>query len=123
MPCVFGYTYPCKYPSREAFRVSASKHQKHVDRKQKIRNAQRRIRRRLRERTWAPQDRPMFRARNIHYEIANKTRGVVCGGIGLMHATARAAGLSKAVDRDLHLLKVHLPYHESDHVLNIAYNI
>ena len=28
----------------------------------------------------------------------------------------------KEIDRHLHLLKVHLPYHESDHVLNIAYN-
>jgi len=27
------------------------------------------------------------------------------------------------IDRSLRLLKVHLPYHESDHVLNIAYNI
>src|SRR5262249_47266929 len=27
------------------------------------------------------------------------------------------------IDRKLHLLKRHLPYHESDHVLNIAFNI
>ncbi len=27
------------------------------------------------------------------------------------------------IDANLHLLKVHLPYHESDHVLNIAFNI
>ena len=26
-------------------------------------------------------------------------------------------------DHDLHLLKRHLPYHESDHVLNIAFNL
>jgi hypothetical protein len=26
------------------------------------------------------------------------------------------------LDRRLHLLKVHSPYHESDHVLNIAHN-
>jgi hypothetical protein len=32
-------------------------------------------------------------------------------------------GLVEAINKDLHLLKVHLPYHESDHVLNIAYNI
>ncbi len=31
-------------------------------------------------------------------------------------------GLVKSIDRELHLLKRHLPYHESDHVLNIAYN-
>ena len=27
------------------------------------------------------------------------------------------------IDANLHLLKVHLPYHESDHVLNIAFNL
>ena len=27
------------------------------------------------------------------------------------------------IDAHLHLLKVHLPYHESDHVLNITYNV
>ena len=27
------------------------------------------------------------------------------------------------LDHNLHLLKRHLPYHESDHVLNIAFNI
>jgi hypothetical protein len=103
--------------------VSASKHQSRVDRKRKLRNAQRRIQSRLRERAWAPQDQPMFRARHIHYEIADKARGLACGGIGAMHTLARAVGLIEAIDRDLHLLKIHLPYHESDHVLNIAYNL
>jgi hypothetical protein len=36
---------------------------------------------------------------------------------------ARNSGLAAAIDRRLHLLKVHRPYHESDHVLNIAYNL
>ena len=31
-------------------------------------------------------------------------------------------GLVEAIDRRLHLLKIHRPYHESDHVLNLAYN-
>jgi hypothetical protein len=30
--------------------------------------------------------------------------------------------LDDAINQGLHLLKIHLPYHESDHVLNIAYN-
>ncbi len=34
----------------------------------------------------------------------------------------RSLGLIDDLDRNLHLLKLHLPYHESDHVLNIAYN-
>ena len=40
-----------------------------------------------------------------------------------MHLLARRTGLVEAIDRRLHLLKVHLPYHESDHVLNMAYNL
>jgi hypothetical protein len=32
-------------------------------------------------------------------------------------------GLVEEIDRNLALLKVHLPYHESDHVMNIAYNV
>jgi hypothetical protein len=65
----------------------------------------------------------MLRAGNIQYELADRSRGLSCGGIGAMHLLARRTGLVEAIDRALHLLKVHLPYHESDHVLNIAYNI
>jgi hypothetical protein len=65
----------------------------------------------------------MFAAGNIRYEMADRTRAIGCGGIGAIHLLARRVGLVEAIDRDLELLKVHLPYHESDHVLNIAYNI
>jgi hypothetical protein len=64
----------------------------------------------------------MFAARNIHYDMADRTRAVGCGGIGSIHLLARRVGLIDAIDRDVHLLKKHLPYHESDHVLNLAYN-
>jgi hypothetical protein len=40
-----------------------------------------------------------------------------------MHSLARETGLTAAIDRHVELLKVHFPYHESDHVLNIAYNV
>ena len=65
---------------------------------------------------------PMLTASNIHYEVADRTRGFCHGGIGAMHLLARRVGLIDAIDDGLHLLKVHLPYHESDHVLNLAYN-
>lgn len=64
----------------------------------------------------------MLSAANIHYELAERTRGLGAGGIGAFHRLARRSGLVDAIDRSLQLLKVHLPYHESDHVLNIAYN-
>jgi hypothetical protein len=65
----------------------------------------------------------MFRASNIHYEMAERTRGFAYGGLGALHLVAQRTGLVAALDQELHLLKRHLPYHESDHVLNIAYNI
>ena len=66
---------------------------------------------------------PMFSARNIQYEIAERSRGIAAGGIGAIHLLARQVGLIEGIDRELHLLKRHLPYFESDHVLNIAYNV
>jgi hypothetical protein len=66
--------------------------------------------------------RPMFAARNIHYEISDRTRGIAHGGLGAIHALAHDLGLLDAIDDQLHLLKIHLPYHESDHILNLAYN-
>jgi Transposase DDE domain group 1 len=65
---------------------------------------------------------PVMTARNIHYEVSDKTQAISYGGIGAIHTLARRYGLIQEIDRRLHLLKVHLPYHESDHVLAIAYN-
>ena len=69
-----------------------------------------------------PYERPRFAASNIHYEFALRDRGIAHGGIGAIHLLARRSGLIQAIDERLHLLKFHLPYHESDHVLNFAYN-
>lgn len=66
--------------------------------------------------------RPAFSARNIDYDVSHRDRAITCGGIGAIHRLVRHLGLAEAIDRHLHVLKIHLPYHESDHVLNIAYN-
>jgi len=88
-----------------------------------LRERKRNLAKRLQRKQWAEQHEPMFRARNIHYEVAERTRAIDCGGIGGLHTLARNVALVGAIDESLHLLKSHLPYHESDHVLNIAYNI
>ena len=88
-----------------------------------LRRRKQRIERRLRPRAWEPQNHPMFGAGNIHYEVAERTRGFAYGGLGAMHLLAQQTGLIAALDQELHLFKRHLPYHESDHVLNIAYHI
>jgi hypothetical protein len=64
----------------------------------------------------------MLRATNIQYEVADRDVGTAYGGIGLVHRLARTLGLAEAIDQRLRLFKLHLPYHESDHVLSIAYN-
>jgi hypothetical protein len=90
--------------------------------RRRLRNCKRRIQRRLRKKQWARQHQRMFRDRNIHYEVGEKTQGLHCGGIGALHLLVRQLGLADAIDRDLHLLKRHVPYFESDHVLNLTYN-
>ena len=89
---------------------------------QKLANSKRRIARRLDKTKLGECSQPMFTARNIHYEIADRSRGIAHGGIGTMHVLARQLGLIDAIDDRLHVLKIHLPFHESDHVLNFAYN-
>lgn len=88
-----------------------------------LRRRKQKIQYRLRDINWPEQSKPMFCAANIHYEMGDRARGLAYGGIGAMHLLARQTGLAKAIDQKLQLLKMHLPYHESDHVLNIAYNI
>jgi hypothetical protein len=65
----------------------------------------------------------MLKASNIHYEMAERAGAVNCGGIGAMHLLVQRLGLVEDIDKSLELLKVHLPYHESDHVLNLSYNL
>ncbi len=83
----------------------------------------REILRRLEEAGGGAAGRPVFKGSNIDYEWAERTRGIGWGGIGAMQLLARKVGLADAIDRGVHLLKMHLPYHESDHVLNIAFNV
>ena len=59
----------------------------------------------------------------MQYEHADRMRGLEAGGIGAMHRLAQQTGLVDAIDRRVRVLKLHLPYHESDHVLGIAYNV
>ena len=89
--------------------------------RRKLRNSKRRIQRRLNKWDLRGCAQPMMTARNIHYEIAERGRGICVGGIGAMHTLVRQIGLIEAIDRGLDLLKIHLPYHESDHVLALAY--
>jgi DDE family transposase len=90
--------------------------------RQQLANRKRQIECRLDKTILGDVGRPVFTAANIRYEMAERAHGIAFGGIGMFHMLAQRIGLIDAIDRRLHLLKIHLPYHESDHVLNIAYN-
>jgi hypothetical protein len=64
----------------------------------------------------------MMSGSNIHFEMAERDRAINYGGIGAIHLMGQRLGLAQEIDSRLQLLKRHLPYHESDHVLNLAYN-
>jgi hypothetical protein len=65
----------------------------------------------------------MFTSGKVHYEIGANIDAMGYGGMGAVHRLVTKLGLPKRIDEDVKLLKVHLPYHESDHVLNLAYNV
>lgn len=65
---------------------------------------------------------PMIRGGKLHLDLAGRAVATPYGGLALMQQLVRDLDLAEAIDQRLHLFKLHLPYHESDHVLNLAYN-
>ena len=69
-----------------------------------------------------PSSEPAFRTKTVHVELAEKARGLTHGGLGPLHDFVQRLGLPERINSQVPLLKVQRGYHESDHVLNIAYN-
>jgi hypothetical protein len=65
----------------------------------------------------------MLTSRKISYEVGGNVEATPYGGIFAMHRLVTRLGLVKAIDAGVELLKMHLPYHESDHVLTLAYSV
>src|SRR4051812_41234116 len=65
----------------------------------------------------------MFQEQNVHYDMAGKAKGLQGAGLGAFHLLLRQLDLAAAINGRVRLLKRHVPYFESDHILNLAYNI
>ncbi len=91
--------------------------------RRKIASEKRKIARQLEEAVELNENGPVLAASNIHYELAERTEAIAHGGIGAMHRMVRKIGLAERINEAIKLLLIHRPYHESDHVLNIAYNV
>jgi len=89
----------------------------------RLRQCKRNLRKRLAPKRWDDQADPMFRPANRVYEMSGRAKGISCGGIGAMATMVESLGLPARINRVVKVLKRHLPYHESDHTMNMVYNI
>jgi hypothetical protein len=90
--------------------------------RQRVAREKRQIEKRLKDAVAVNVGGPVLKGGNIEYELSARTSGIAHGGMGLVQRMVRRIGLAEAIDANVKVLKIHKPYHESDHVLNIAYN-
>ena len=88
----------------------------------KLAKCKRKIAKRVKKKNWRHQAKPVMGGGNICYDFDGRHQAIVNGGIGTIHQLAARSGLIDEINARIELLKRHLPYHESDHILNIAYN-
>jgi hypothetical protein len=110
-----------KPPTKKTFPVKRISHQQ--SRRNRAKRQRKVAARHNKAGRWKAQPQPMFTSGKIHYEIGANTDAMSFGGMGAVHRLVTKLGLVEEIDQRLELLKVHLPYHESDHVLNLAYNV
>ena len=90
--------------------------------RRQLKARKRRSQRRL-DKTQMGHECPVISASNIEYELAERAQGISAGGIGLIHKMVCRLALDRMINETLNLFKIYLPYTESDHVLNMAYNL
>ncbi len=93
------------------------------DHNEEIGRRKSRLDERLARDSWPKKSGPVLDGGNEHFEMGERVRATSVGGIGLVHRLVRQIGLPQLIDEAVQVFKVHSPYRESDHVLNIAYNI
>lgn len=59
----------------------------------------------------------------IKYELADRQQAIAAGGVGVIMEMVKRLDVRGEINRSLKLLKLHLPYDEADHVLNIGLNL
>lgn len=88
-----------------------------------IRKRKQNIAKRVDRNTYPTHTGPVLNTPNIQYDLSPRDRGIAYGGIGAIQAMVKQLHLDQIINQNVHVFKIHNPYYESDHVLNIAYNI
>ncbi len=90
--------------------------------RRKVKERKRKMRRRI-DKFEGPWSSPMITPPAISYELADKQQAIAVGGIGAMLQLTKQLDLLGEINRAIMLFKMHLPYDEADHVLNISLNL
>lgn len=85
--------------------------------------SKRKLARRLERQSGMGRGGPVMGSGPVWYEMSERISGTHSGGIGAVRMVVRATALAEAIDEELQILKQHHPYFDSDHILNITYNI
>ena len=65
----------------------------------------------------------MIRPAATKFELSEKQQAISCGGIGIIMQLIKQLDLRKHINAAAPVFKLHVPYDEADHVLNIALNL
>ena len=90
--------------------------------RRKLKQRKRKMLRRIDKGNWSGAS-PMIRPSAIRYELADKQQAIAAGGIGTLMQLVKTIDLRKEINTSIPLFKLHLPYDETDHVLNVAMNL
>jgi len=88
-----------------------------------IRKRKKNIAKRIDRNSYPTHDGPVLNTPNIQYDLSERDRGFAYGGIGVVQRMVKQLQLDQIINQNVRVFKIHNPYYESDHVLNIAYNI
>ena len=89
---------------------------------QQLSRRERRVAQRIEKKNWSGQS-PMIAPPSIEFELSDRIQAVNAGGLGVIQQMVKQLGLAASINTVCPILKMHLPYTEADHVLNIAYNL
>ena len=71
---------------------------------------------------WPKDERPVIRNRQVRVQIQERGEITPYGGLSLAHDLAMRLGIDRDINHSMELLRLHLPYFDSDHLLTHVYN-
>ena len=95
----------------------------HAKKRKKAAQRQQTLQARLAHKAFRSPSQPLLGAQPIHYELADRMRVISMGGLGALHTLVTKLHLPEILNEQVSVLKRHLPYWESDHILSQCYNL